>query len=1193
MSYIIDQTIFLEYIKKSIKNESLELECVFDSKSINKDTFTRILESLKSLNDFIDEETTLDIRTENNRKLSDIRVTINGLENIKTYCKTDSLEGLDNVSYMKKEFYKEDDPQDESKHILFKINNPDYDYRINIKSEILLDKFNPVIDEFLTDYSTKNKYFRYKKRYSFISYDKLFRFDLTVVKSSSKNLPKFKDSNVLGNNEIYEMEIEYIGSNIDSDGKRELERLHNILNETVDLSEEYKNPYNKIFNKSGLLSPIDESMFLIETSEKSFDPEKPLSQMESVFVSEEKLVDNDKKIKDIDDNIQMFQDLISSADEDDAEYYKDEIKKLNDEKKELLSEKKGGAKKLPKWAQQTFTETPMDYNLLSDKILLFFSEHITYILTLIHNNEYVLGNNDKNLILSEYKNLTNQTASLNRIRLILPQPVTLTKKYVDPMNPESIFLKYAVTEKADGERFILFIIKNNGILINSKKQMYDTGVIFTDLNRNYIFDGEYITKNIDGENIKLFMIFDIYLESSLDNKQILKHHKLPFYSETDNCRLNLINKFNDDILKNISFNKSSVEINVKTYQISKLSSSHEIGSEKYLNDCTTMLKHCDRILTKSEKSQITYNIDGLIFIPLFNPVKGENPNDTPNFIGGKWSINFKWKPPEENTIDFKVKFIKEKYKNKIVDKVFPYTITNEDGTSIMNKYKQLQLFVGYDSKQDDKIDFCMRILDDNVHKEKGNEILFNPDDERVLHTTNIPFDLESKKITCVKDKLEIKDNDIVEMRYVEKDNRMLWEPLRIRNDKTEPQFFTVANNVWSTIVNPISENLIRNKIDLNDVIMENKKENGNKYYVSNDNNPITNCLRKLHNYIKSKLIIGVCSSFKKKISILDLSIGRGGDMNKYLSYDSNAKFIMGVDQSENISECCERYFKNKKDKPPAVFLHADSSQNLSTADCFDGLSSDKMIKHSKNMLNILYNLKQPVPKEYKNIQKKYNNLGLKKFDVISSQFSLHYYFESKEKFEGFMNNVFENIAANGYFIGTCYNGEKVFRHLNDYGDLEFKDTNDTLIYSIKKMYDIDSLSTDPNDTDKIFGQKIDVFMESIGQTIPEYLVDFNFLRHYMEENGFKLISPDVKNRYKNLFKPNNINNGFGDFDKVIENLNELNDSDKDLQKGGQYEDSMDILKNTSRNDDGTIKKLGYEKLRLLSSFNNFFVFQKN
>ena len=66
---------------------------------------------------------------------------------------------------MKKEFYKEDIPGEEPK--IYKINNYDYDYRINIKSEILLDKLNPVIDEFLTDYSTKNKQFRYKKRQLF------------------------------------------------------------------------------------------------------------------------------------------------------------------------------------------------------------------------------------------------------------------------------------------------------------------------------------------------------------------------------------------------------------------------------------------------------------------------------------------------------------------------------------------------------------------------------------------------------------------------------------------------------------------------------------------------------------------------------------------------------------------------------------------------------------------------------------------------------------------------------------------------------------------------------------------------------------------------------------------------------------------------------------------------------------------
>ena len=41
-------------------------------------------------------------------------------------------------------------------------------------------------------YSEKNKHFRYKKRYSFVTHDKLFRFDLTVVKSPNDNERTYK-----------------------------------------------------------------------------------------------------------------------------------------------------------------------------------------------------------------------------------------------------------------------------------------------------------------------------------------------------------------------------------------------------------------------------------------------------------------------------------------------------------------------------------------------------------------------------------------------------------------------------------------------------------------------------------------------------------------------------------------------------------------------------------------------------------------------------------------------------------------------------------------------------------------------------------------------------------------------------------------------------------------------------------------
>ena len=48
--------------------------------------------------------------------------------------------------------------------------------------------------------------------------------------------------------------------------------------------------------------------------------------------------------------------------------------------------------------------------------------------------------------------------------------------------------------------------------------------------------------------------------------------------------------------------------------------------------------------------------------------------------------------------------------------------TNEDGTNEIIQYKKVSLIVGYDSKQDDKLDYCMTILDNQSNKKifKGN-----------------------------------------------------------------------------------------------------------------------------------------------------------------------------------------------------------------------------------------------------------------------------------------------------------------------------------------------------------------------------------------------------------------------------------------------------------------------------------------
>ena len=184
---LIDKSVIMKYFKQSLDNEQLEFECVVDQKIISKKIFLRILSKLKDFNNFNYEEHSLDIRCINpgtRKKFSDIRITIEGLEDIKKYCKTDSLEDINKI-FIKKQLFKEkigDAPE-----YTYKLTNTEYDYRINIKSEIPLQEDNPEVLELLTDYSDKNKHFRYKKRYSFITYDKLFRFDLTVVKSPLDN----------------------------------------------------------------------------------------------------------------------------------------------------------------------------------------------------------------------------------------------------------------------------------------------------------------------------------------------------------------------------------------------------------------------------------------------------------------------------------------------------------------------------------------------------------------------------------------------------------------------------------------------------------------------------------------------------------------------------------------------------------------------------------------------------------------------------------------------------------------------------------------------------------------------------------------------------------------------------------------------------------------------------------------------
>ena len=102
-------------------------------------------------------------------------------------------------------------------------------------------------------------------------------------------------------------------------------------------------------------------------------------------------------------------------------------------------------------------------------------------------------------------------------------------------------------------------------------------------------------------------------------------------------------------------------------------------------------------------------------------------------------------------------------------------------------------------------------------------------------------------------------------------------------------------------------------------------------------------------------------------------------------------------------------------KPKATFLQYDTSKSIMNKDGCIGERCDLL-------LDLLFDKTAKHPKEYEKIQKEIGGIARKGFDIVSSQFCLHYYFKNEETVRGFCENVRDLCSSGGYFIGTCYDG---------------------------------------------------------------------------------------------------------------------------------------------------------------------------
>ena len=614
----------------------------------------------------------------------------------------------------------------------------------------------------------------------------------------------------------------------------------------------------------------------------------------------------------------------------------------------------------------------------------------------------------------------------------------------------------------------------------------------------------------------------------------------------------------------------------------------------------------------NRKDLFDYEIDGLIFTPTNTGVGGNRTNEASELKKMTWDRAFKWKPPKYNTIDFLVSVMKDKSgKDKISNKIIMNNVNNNNNNNISAsisetvKYKTLILYCGFNSKRDKIMNPFYDVLHDNVQKlAKETDEAFG----KIINTSNggyqpVPFQpnnpYDDKACYCnvIIDKndnyMRTVENDvfyedmIVEFSYNNNINNSTednWVPLRVRYDKTSElrstknnfgNNFATANSNWRSIHNPITEDIIMGKIIPNQILLDNLV-----YYNRKDKDVLlTKSLRDFHNlYVKRHLIERTSIYIKHKLNVstillIDYAVGKAGDLSKWTH--SPIDFVYGIDiTGDNILNdndgACVRYLsmrnKHQNQKLRAIFLQGNSGLNIRTTGAAFYSDQDKQISAA-----IFGN---GTTSEKQQISTRFVGIGRDGFHLSSCQFAMHYLFKTPKTLHSFMRNLSECTRKNGYYVGTCYNGQRVFDLLAN------KLTGESItlckiasnnvnkkIFEITKLYENNQF---PND-DTCIGMPINVYQESIDNVIQEYLVNFTYFNKLMELYGF-ILAPVQECNAMGFSEPS------GSFEILFNQMNkELRSKHLNINSISDY-DTAQLL-------DGNEK--------IISFLNQYFVYKKN
>lgn len=752
------------------------------------------------------------------------------------------------------------------------------------------------------------------------------------------------------------------------------------------------------------------------------------------------------------------------------------------------------------------------------KYLSMIYDEITILLKVIQQSNFIVTRNLENEIIQTYAKLLNVDES-KMTSLEGRRPQSLEVQHVVDQLPN----KYAVTDKADGERHFLIIYKNMVYLISDLLNVKNTGIMIPESKSKYnnsILDGELIL--IKSQNRYLFMAFDCLHNGSTDVRQLASlFERLNNADEIINECFILKNqkgyKF-DDLPKGfklneiLNFHNKSIEEYMKSINNDmKYEKVYPLIRRKYFigalgGQDNEIFKYSELIWNKyvfDKSINCPYILDGLIYHPL----------DQKYVTSVKESkfIEYKWKPVDKNSIDFYILFERNKENNKIVTL---YDNSKEEDDQIRGKpYKIAKLYVG------------------KFQKNLEQPILFEPEIDSVKYLAYL-F-LENGEVRDLENNI-IQDATVVEFYYNNDPNipdKHRWVPIRTRYDKTESvqrygkkygNYVDIAYKVWRSIRNPFTMDdinilakndmynkhieILRGKID-HSVILSEKKEN--IYYQIRTT--LGKPMRNFHNWIKSILIYTYVNPMyelnRKQLTVLDIACGRGGDLMKF--YYGQVQLYVGIDIDNNglispVDGAISRYNQLKKTHPnfpKMVFIHADGGALLDYSE---------QVRALGNMTNINRDL----------MNQYFSNDDSKrfKFDRINCQFAFHYFLANQTVWDNYVANINNYLKPGGFMIMTTFDADRIVELLDGKTQYTSYYTNSNgeqkVLFELVKKYD-DNIKI--GDSINI-GAAIDFhnaldFQEGVYKT--EYLVQKKFIENdFIKKCDLEIVETDLfENQY--------------------------------------------------------------------------------